>query len=118
MNVDLRLYALVDPAVAGGRTLPVLAAQIAGSATLTVSLCTFTNNVGWQGAGVYSSGTATLTQTVARVDHVALAVMQLLLQTVRRIARGDILNEVIETPRAASTSRTTVSGCPAGWVCR
>ena len=34
MDVDLRLYALVDPAVAGGRTLPVLAAQIAGSATL------------------------------------------------------------------------------------
>jgi thiamine-phosphate pyrophosphorylase len=34
MGVDLRLYALVDPVVAGGRTLPVLAAQIAGSVTL------------------------------------------------------------------------------------
>ena len=34
MNVDLRLYALVDPAVAGGRTLADLAGLIAGSATL------------------------------------------------------------------------------------
>jgi len=34
MDVDLRLYALVDPAVAGGRTLPNLAGLIAGSATL------------------------------------------------------------------------------------
>ena len=34
MDVDLRLYALVDPAVAGGRTLADLAALIAGSATL------------------------------------------------------------------------------------
>jgi thiamine-phosphate pyrophosphorylase len=34
MDVDLRLYALVDPAVAGGRPLPDLAARIAGSATL------------------------------------------------------------------------------------
>lgn len=34
MGVDLRLYAIVDPAVAGGRTLPELAARIAGSATL------------------------------------------------------------------------------------
>jgi thiamine-phosphate pyrophosphorylase len=34
MDVDLRLYALVDPAVAGGRTLPDLAARIANSATL------------------------------------------------------------------------------------
>jgi thiamine-phosphate pyrophosphorylase len=34
MKVDLRLYALVDPAVAGGRTLPDLAQRIAGSATL------------------------------------------------------------------------------------
>jgi thiamine-phosphate pyrophosphorylase len=34
MDVDLRLYALVDPAVAGGRTLADLAARIAGSATL------------------------------------------------------------------------------------
>lgn len=34
MDVDLRLYALVDPAVAGGRTLDDLAAHIAGSATL------------------------------------------------------------------------------------
>jgi len=32
--VDLRLYALVDPAVAGGRTLTDLAHLIAGSATL------------------------------------------------------------------------------------
>jgi thiamine-phosphate pyrophosphorylase len=34
MNVDLRLYVLVDPAVAGGRTLADLAARIADSATL------------------------------------------------------------------------------------
>lgn len=34
MDVDLRLYALVDPAVAGGRTLPDLARLIAPSATL------------------------------------------------------------------------------------
>ncbi|HYC16233.1 MAG TPA: thiamine phosphate synthase [Pseudolabrys sp.] len=34
MRVDLRLYALVDPAVAGGRTLADLAACISGSATL------------------------------------------------------------------------------------
>jgi thiamine-phosphate pyrophosphorylase len=34
MEVDLRLYALVDPAVAGGRTLSNLAGLIAGSATL------------------------------------------------------------------------------------
>ena len=34
MAVDLRLYALVDPAVAGGRTLPDLAACIADRATL------------------------------------------------------------------------------------
>ncbi len=34
MSVDLRLYALVDPAVAGGRSLPALAALIAESATL------------------------------------------------------------------------------------
>jgi thiamine-phosphate pyrophosphorylase len=34
MDIDLRLYALVDPAVAGGRTLTDLAARIAGSATL------------------------------------------------------------------------------------
>lgn len=34
MKVDLRLYALVDPAVAGGRTLPDLARLIAGHATL------------------------------------------------------------------------------------
>ena len=34
MDVDLRLYALIDPAVAGGRTLGDLAARIAGSATL------------------------------------------------------------------------------------
>lgn len=34
MDVDLRLYALLDPAVAGGRTLPDLAQRIAGSATL------------------------------------------------------------------------------------
>jgi thiamine-phosphate pyrophosphorylase len=34
MDVDLRLYALIDPAVAGGRTLADLAQRIAGSATL------------------------------------------------------------------------------------
>lgn len=34
MTVDLRLYALIDPAVAGGRTLAELATCIAGSATL------------------------------------------------------------------------------------
>ena len=34
MDVDLRLYALVDPAVAGGRTLPDLASLIAPSTTL------------------------------------------------------------------------------------
>ena len=34
MNVDLRLYALVDPAIAGGRALADLAGLIAGSATL------------------------------------------------------------------------------------
>ncbi len=34
MKVDLRLYALMDPAVAGGRTLADLAQRIAGSATL------------------------------------------------------------------------------------
>src|SRR5262252_9722471 len=34
MGVDLRLYALVDPAVAGGRTLVEIAASIADSATL------------------------------------------------------------------------------------
>jgi thiamine-phosphate pyrophosphorylase len=34
MDVDLRLYALIDPAVAGGRTLGDLASRIAGSATL------------------------------------------------------------------------------------
>jgi thiamine-phosphate pyrophosphorylase len=34
MDVDLRLYALIDPAVAGGRTLADLARLIAGSATL------------------------------------------------------------------------------------
>ncbi len=34
MAVDLRLYALIDPAVAGGRTLRDLASRIAGSATL------------------------------------------------------------------------------------
>jgi len=34
MNVDLRLYAIIDPAVAGGRRLGDLAARIAGSATL------------------------------------------------------------------------------------
>jgi thiamine-phosphate pyrophosphorylase len=34
MDIDLRLYALVDPAVAGNRTLADLAGLIAGSATL------------------------------------------------------------------------------------
>jgi thiamine-phosphate pyrophosphorylase len=34
MHVDLRLYTLIDPAVAGGRTLIDLAGRIAGSATL------------------------------------------------------------------------------------
>lgn len=34
MDLDLRLYALVDPAVAGGRALTDLAALIAASATL------------------------------------------------------------------------------------
>ena len=34
MDVDLRLYAVIDPAVAGGRTLGDLASRIAGSATL------------------------------------------------------------------------------------
>jgi thiamine-phosphate pyrophosphorylase len=34
MDVDLSLYALIDPAVAGGRTLADLAGRIAGSATL------------------------------------------------------------------------------------
>ncbi len=34
MDVDLRLYALVDPAVAGGRTLTDLAGRILDSATL------------------------------------------------------------------------------------
>jgi thiamine-phosphate pyrophosphorylase len=34
MGVDLRLYALVDPAVSGGRPLKDLAQRIAGSATL------------------------------------------------------------------------------------
>ena len=34
MDVDLRLYALVDPAVSGGRALADLAGRIAGSATL------------------------------------------------------------------------------------
>ena len=34
MDIDLRLYALVDPAVAGGRTLTDLAGLIARSATL------------------------------------------------------------------------------------
>ena len=34
MTLDLRLYALVDPAVAGGRSLPALTALIAGTATL------------------------------------------------------------------------------------
>lgn len=34
MNVDLRLYALADPAVSGGRSLADLARRIGGSATL------------------------------------------------------------------------------------
>jgi thiamine-phosphate pyrophosphorylase len=34
MDVDLRLYAVIDPAVSGGRTLTDLAGRIAGSATL------------------------------------------------------------------------------------
>src|SRR5664279_3830120 len=34
MDVDLRLYALIDPAVAGGRTLADLASRIADSVTL------------------------------------------------------------------------------------
>ena len=34
MTPDLRLYALIDPAVAGGRTSPALARLIAGHATL------------------------------------------------------------------------------------
>lgn len=34
MTLDLRLYALVDPAVAGGRSLPALTALIADSVTL------------------------------------------------------------------------------------
>src|SRR5579872_6067990 len=34
MDVDLSLYAIVDPAVAGGRTLADLAGRIANSATL------------------------------------------------------------------------------------
>ncbi|MGH6975558.1 MAG: thiamine phosphate synthase, partial [Stellaceae bacterium] len=34
MNLDLRLYALLDPAVAGGRALTDLAARIAAHATL------------------------------------------------------------------------------------
>ncbi len=34
MDADLRLYALVDPAVAGGHKLADLARGIAGSATL------------------------------------------------------------------------------------
>jgi thiamine-phosphate pyrophosphorylase len=34
MDIDLRLYALIDPAVAGGHTLTELAARIAGSTTL------------------------------------------------------------------------------------
>ncbi|MDI1347096.1 MAG: thiamine phosphate synthase [Pseudolabrys sp.] len=34
MKLDLRLYALADPAVSGGRSLADLAARIAGSATL------------------------------------------------------------------------------------
>ena len=34
MDVDLRLYALIDPAVAGGRTLGELASRIADSVTL------------------------------------------------------------------------------------
>ena len=34
MDVDLSLYAIIDPAVAGGRTLSDIAAQISGNATL------------------------------------------------------------------------------------
>ena len=34
MKLDLRLYAIVDPEVAGGRTLPELARLVAGQATL------------------------------------------------------------------------------------
>jgi thiamine-phosphate pyrophosphorylase len=34
MDIDLRLYALIDPAVSGGRTLTDLARRVAGSATL------------------------------------------------------------------------------------
>ncbi len=34
MNVDLRLYALADPAVSGGRSLADLAASVARSVTL------------------------------------------------------------------------------------
>jgi len=34
MTPDLRVYALVDPAVAGGRTLPELAELLAGAATI------------------------------------------------------------------------------------
>ncbi|MGH6728170.1 MAG: thiamine phosphate synthase, partial [Pseudolabrys sp.] len=34
MDIDLRLYALFDPAVAGGRTLSDLAARVVRSATL------------------------------------------------------------------------------------
>ncbi|MCW5689021.1 MAG: thiamine phosphate synthase [Pseudolabrys sp.] len=34
MNIDLRVYALVDPAVAGGRSLPALTALIVESVTL------------------------------------------------------------------------------------
>ncbi|MGC1315829.1 MAG: thiamine phosphate synthase, partial [Pseudolabrys sp.] len=34
MDIDLRLYALIDPAVPGGRTLIELTRRIAGSATL------------------------------------------------------------------------------------
>ena len=34
MDVDLALYAIVDPTVAGGRSLVDLARSIAGSATL------------------------------------------------------------------------------------
>jgi hypothetical protein len=36
--VDLRLYALLDPAVAGGRTLIDLAACVADAATLEYAL--------------------------------------------------------------------------------
>jgi thiamine-phosphate pyrophosphorylase len=34
MGLDLRLYALLDPAVSGGRSLPELAQAVSGSATL------------------------------------------------------------------------------------